>query len=193
MTTTPKALSTSIWRKRAAGLLFAAAIGLGAMWLARLPALQSVGLSALPLAIILGIVIGNTLFPRIAAPLTSGVDYAKAMVLRAGIVLFGFRLTFQDILGVGMSGIVIAVLIVASVFLLAVWLCKLLKMDAETAMLVGAGASICGAAAVMAAEPVVKAQTHKVSVAVATVVVGGTIGMFPVSYTHLTLPTKRIV
>ena len=178
MTTTPKALSTSIWRKRVAGLLFAAAIGLGAMWLARLPALQSVGLSALPLAIILGIVIGNTLLPRIAAPLTSGVDYAKAMVLRAGIVLFGFRLTFQDILGVGMSGIVIAVLIVASVFLLAVWLGKLLKMDAETAMLVGAGASICGAAAVMAAEPVVKAQTHKVSVAVATVVVGGTIGMF---------------
>ena len=56
MTTTPKALSTSIWRKRAAGLLFAAAIGLVAMWLARLPALQSVGLSALPLAIILGIV-----------------------------------------------------------------------------------------------------------------------------------------
>lgn len=178
MTTTPKALSTSIWRKRAAGLLFAAAIGLVAMWLARLPALQSVGLSALPLAIILGIVIGNTLLPRIAAPLTSGVDYAKAMVLRAGIVLFGFRLTFQDILGVGMSGIVIAVLIVASVFLLAVWLGKLLKMDAETAMLVGAGASICGAAAVMAAEPVVKAQTHKVSVAVATVVVGGTISMF---------------
>ena len=163
---------------RAPGLLFAAAIGLAAMLLARLPALQSIGLSALPLAIILGIVIGNTLFPRVAAPLGAGVDYAKAMVLRAGIVLFGFRLTFQDILGVGLSGIVIAVLIVASVFLLAVWLGKLLKMDEETAMLVGAGASICGAAAVMAAEPVVRAQAHKVSVAVATVVVGGTIGMF---------------
>ena len=79
MTTTPGASSTSIWRMRAPGLLFAAAIGLGAMGLARLPALQSVGLSALPLAIILGIVIGNTLFPRIAAPLGAGVDYAKAI------------------------------------------------------------------------------------------------------------------
>ena len=53
-------------------------------------------------------------------------------------------------------------------------------------MLIGSGASICGAAAVMAAEPVLKAQAHKVSVAVATVVVFGTIGMF--LYPFLRLP-----
>ncbi|MDO5611604.1 MAG: YeiH family protein, partial [Pseudomonadota bacterium] len=100
------------------------------------------------------------------------------MLLRAGIVLFGFRLTFQDIMDVGVAGMLIACIIVASVFVLALWFGKLLKMDGETAMLIGAGASICGAAAVMAAEPVVKAQAHKVSVAVATVVVFGTIGMF---------------
>lgn len=177
MTATPPP-SASIWRRRLPGVLFAAAIGLCAMLLARVPAIESLGMSALPLAIIIGIVIGNTMFPRIATPMGAGVDFSKAMLLRAGIVLFGFRLTFQDILGVGLGGIVIACLIVASVFLLAVWLGRLLKMDAETAMLIGAGASICGAAAVMAAEPVVKAQAHKVSVAVATVVVFGTIGMF---------------
>ncbi len=189
MTATTAASSLARWQQRAPGLLFAAAIGLGSMLAARLPALQAMGVSALPLAIVVGIVIGNTLFPRIAAPMAAGVDYAKAMLLRAGIVLFGFRLTFQDILGVGWSGIVIACVIVASVFLLAVWLGRVLKMDAETAMLVGAGASICGAAAVMAAEPVVKAQAHKVSVAVATVVVGGTVAMFlyPVLYPWLQL------
>lgn len=170
--------SAPIWKTRTAGLIFAAIIGVASMLVARIPAVQSIGLSALPLAIIVGILIGNTLFPRIALRMGPGVDYARTMLLRAGIVLFGFRLTFQDILGVGLSGIVIAVLIVASVFLLAVWLGRLLGMDRDTAMLIGSGASICGAAAVMATEPVVKAQAHKVSVAVATVVVFGTLGMF---------------
>ena len=169
---------TSLWPGRVPGLILAAAIGLAALVLARLPALQSMGMSALPLAIILGIVLGNTLFPRVSARAGAGVDYARTMLLRAGIVLFGFRLTFQDIMDVGVAGMLIACIIVASVFVLALWFGKLLRMDGETAMLIGAGASICGAAAVMAAEPVVKAQAHKVSVAVATVVVFGTIGMF---------------
>ena len=168
--------NASPWPARVPGLLFAAAIGLAAIALE--PLSRRYGMSALPLAIVLGMLLGNTLFPRITARAGAGVDYARTMLLRAGIVLFGFRLDFRDILGVGVEGIVIAVLVVGSVFVLAVWLGRLLRMDAETAMLIGAGASICGAAAVMAAEPVVRAQAHKVSVAVATVVVFGTLGMF---------------
>ncbi|MDO4708747.1 MAG: YeiH family protein [Pseudomonadota bacterium] len=171
-------MSFAVWSTRLPGLVFAASLGIAALGLARLPALQSIGLSALPLAIILGIVLGNSLFPRIAAQMGSGVDYARTMLLRAGIVLFGFRLTFQDMLSVGLHGIVLAITIVGSVFLLARWLGRALNMDEETTLLIGAGASICGAAAVMAAEPVVRAQAHKVSVAVATVVVFGTLGMF---------------
>jgi uncharacterized integral membrane protein (TIGR00698 family) len=43
---------------------------------------------------------------------------------------------------------------------------------------------MCGAAAVLATEPVVKAESHKTSVSVATVVVFGTIAMFlyPILY-----------
>lgn len=186
MTDTSAHRPASLWGLRAPGLLFAAGVGIASMLIARLPAVESLGLSALPLAIIVGIVLGNTVFPRMAGHLGAGVDYARTMLLRAGIVLFGFRLTFQDILGVGLSGIVIAVLIVISVFVLALWLGRVLGMDRDLAILIGSGASICGAAAVMAAEPVVKAQAHKVSVAVATVVVFGTVGMF--LYPFLRLP-----
>jgi uncharacterized integral membrane protein (TIGR00698 family) len=64
-------------------------------------------------------------------------------------------------------------------FLLAIQLGKrVFKLDEQTTILIGAGSSICGAAAVMATEPVIKAQAHKVSVAVATVVVFGTLSMF---------------
>ena len=45
-------------------------------------------------------------------------------------------------------------------------------------MLIGAGSAICGAAAVLAAEPVVRGRAEQVAVAVATVVVFGTVSIF---------------
>ncbi len=172
------------------GLVLAAAVAVAAMLAARLPALQALGMGALTLAIVFGIALGNSVFPAIAARSGAGVDFAKGMLLRAGIVLYGFRVTFQDIAGVGVEGVLIAITMVGSVFGLAVLLgTRVFKLDRQTAMLIGAGSAICGAAAVMATEPVVRAQAHKVSVAVATVVVFGTLGMFlyPWLYPHLGL------
>ncbi|QWP79303.1 YeiH family putative sulfate export transporter [Lysobacter sp. K5869] len=171
-------------------MALAAAIAAAAMGLAALPALQAAGLSALTLAIVLGIVVGNTAFPSIAGKVGSGVDFSKAMLLRAGIVLYGFRVTFQEIAGVGAAGLAVDIVVVAGIFCLGTWLgTRWLKLDRETSMLIGAGSAICGAAAVMATEPVVKGQAHKVSVAVATVVVFGTLGMFvyPWAYPYLGL------
>src|SRR5690606_26370403 len=152
--------------------------------------LQSMGISALTLAIVLGMVVGNTVFPSVAGHTGAGVDFSKNILLRTGIILFGFRLTFQDIAHVGWAGVLIAALMVACTFILAVQIgTRLFRLDKQTAMLIGAGSAICGAAAVMAAEPVVKGQAHKVTVAVATVVIFGTISMFayPFIYPHLGL------
>lgn len=161
------------------GLLLAGAIAAVATWAAQFPAIKSNGLSALTLAIIIGLVIGNTVYPSIASQCGSGIAFTKARLLRAGIVLYGLRLTFQDIAQVGMAGVVIDALVLSSTFLLAQWIGqKLLGMDKRTTMLVGAGASICGAAAVLATEPVAKGRAEDVAVAVATVVVFGTIGTF---------------
>ena len=178
------------WSGRAPGLALAAAIASAAMLAARLPALQALGMGALTLAIVFGIALGNSAFPAVAGRCGDGVDFAKGMLLRAGIVLYGLRITFQDIAGVGVEGVLIAVVMVGAVFSLAVLLgTRVFGLDRETSMLIGAGSAICGAAAVMAAEPVVRAQPHKVSVAVATVVVFGTTGMFlyPWLYPHLGL------
>ncbi|MFD0739756.1 YeiH family protein [Lysobacter koreensis] len=170
------------------GLLLAAVIAAVAIAVAGLPRVQGMGLSALTLAIVLGIAIGNSVFPAIAAHTAAGVDFSRSTLLRVGIVLYGFRVTFQDIAGVGVAGLLIALVVVASVFGLAVWLgTRVFKLDRETAMLIGAGSAICGAAAVMAAQPVVRGQAPQVAVAVATVVVFGTLGMFvyPWLYPHL--------
>ncbi|MBU5617505.1 YeiH family protein [Psychrobacter sp. TAE2020] len=146
-----------------------------------------IGLSSLTLAILLGMILGNTIYPKFAPNLSEGVSFAKGQVLRLAIMFYGFKLTLTEVASVGMPAVMSDALVLTSTFLITYWLgTKWLKVDKQTTLLIGAGASICGAAAVIAAEPVVKAEAHKVTIAVATVVVFGTIAMllYPFLY-HL--------
>lgn len=146
-----------------------------------------VGLSALTLAILLGMVLGNTIYANVADRLDAGVAFAKGEILRLAIMFYGFKLTLTQVSSVGMPAVMTDALVLTSTFLLTYWIgTRWLKVDKQTTLLIGSGASICGAAAVIAAEPVVKAEAHKVTIAVATVVVFGTIAMllYPFLY-HL--------
>lgn len=161
------------------GLLLSAAVAGLALWLGNIPSVAGAGFSALTLAILFGIAAGNTLYPRIASHCDAGVLWSKQYLLRLGIILYGFRLTFSQIADVGVSGIAIDILTLASTFMLACWLGqKVFGLDRQTSWLIGAGSSICGAAAVLATEPVVRAPSSKVTVAVATVVIYGTLAIF---------------
>ncbi|MCC7697266.1 YeiH family protein [Janthinobacterium sp. EB271-G4-7A] len=161
------------------GLLLSGVIAWGAIQLGKLEWMQSHGMSALTLAIMLGIVLGNSVYGRLAPTCGAGVTFSKQTLLRLGIILYGFRLTFQDIGQVGLAGIAIDALVLASTFGLAMFLgTKVFKLERNSAILIGAGSSICGAAAVMATEPVVKGRSEDVTVAVSTVVVFGTIAIF---------------
>lgn len=165
--------------KKGPGLLLSAAIALLALAVAQWSWLQAHGVSALTLAIVFGMVLGNTLYPAIDRLAGSGVAFCKSPLLRAGIVLYGLRLSFQDIANVGLRGIAADALVLSTTFTLA-WLVgtRLLRLDRNTALLIGAGSSICGAAAVMATAPVLHSRAEQVAVAVASVVVFGTLAMF---------------
>ena len=146
-----------------------------------------VGLSSLTLAILIGMVLGNTVYPNLAERLSVGVAFAKGQILRLAIMFYGFKLTLTQVSSVGLSAVMSDALVLTSTFLLTYWIgTRWLKIDKQTTLLIGSGASICGAAAVIAAEPVVKAEAHKVTIAVATVVVFGTVAMllYPFLY-HL--------
>ena len=161
------------------GLALAAALAAFAIFLSRLPFSTQAGLSALTYAIVTGLVIGNSVYPRLARHTAPGVLFAKGNLLRFGVALYGFRLTFQQVASVGIAGVLTDITVLCSTFLLAVWLGrKAFGLDRDTSMLIGAGSSICGAAAVLATEPVLKPADSKVAVAVATVVVFGTLAMF---------------
>ena len=155
-------------------VLAAVAIRLGAAgWL------PAHGMTALTVAIVLGILLGNTVYPFLAASSGTGVLFSKQTLLRAGVILYGLRLTLHDIGQVGMSGVLIDAVLLSSTFALALFLgTRLFGLDRETSMLIGAGNAICGAAAVMATEPLLRARSEQVTVAISTVVVFGTVAIF---------------
>ncbi|PLR52360.1 YeiH family protein [Chimaeribacter arupi] len=150
-----------------------------ALWVSRFDGVAALGLGALTLAILAGIVVGNTVYPRLQTAGNPGVIFAKQRLLRLGIILYGFRLTFQEVAAVGATGWLIDFLTLSSTFLLACWLGRrVFGLDHATTWLIGAGSSICGAAAVMATGPVAKADAGKTAIAVATVVLYGTLAIF---------------
>lgn len=161
------------------GLLLSGALAIIAIRLGGLGWLQAHGMSALTVAIVLGILLGNTIYPTIAAGSTAGVLFSKQTLLRAGVILYGLRLTLHDIGEVGATGVLIDAVLLSSTFALAYFLgTRVFGLDRQTSMLIGAGNAICGAAAVMATEPLLRAKAEKVTVAVSTVVVFGTLAIF---------------
>ncbi|MBB4843266.1 putative integral membrane protein (TIGR00698 family) [Paucibacter oligotrophus] len=167
------------WQRLLPGLGLAALLAALALGLAEIAWLSEHGLSALSLAIVLGMALGHTVYPRIAARSGAGVDLSKGLLLRLGIVLYGLRLTLQDLGQVGLAGLLIDSLVLGSTFGLAYLLgTRWLGLDRATSLLIGAGSSICGAAAVLAAGPVLRARAEQLTVAVATVVVFGTLAIF---------------
>ena len=161
------------------GLLGCAALAMAAIELEKFSWFSAHGFSALTMAMLLGMLIGNTIYRSFGEYAGSGVAFSKQHFLRAGVVLYGLRLTLQDIGHVGVAGVMIDASVLVSTFAWAWFIgTKLLKLDHQTAMLVGAGSAICGAAAVMATEPVLKARAEKVTVAISTVVVFGTLAIF---------------
>jgi uncharacterized integral membrane protein (TIGR00698 family) len=161
------------------GLVLSAVLALLAIRVGTFGWFQAHGMSALTVAIILGIVLGNTLYPTFATQSDAGVVFSKQTLLRAGVILYGLRLTLHDIGQVGIAAVLIDALLLTSTFALATWLgTRFCGLDRSTAMLIGAGSAICGAAAVMATEPILRARAEQVTVAISTVVVFGTVAIF---------------
>lgn len=161
------------------GLWLVLMIALAALYLSQLSFLVHLGISPLLVGIALGMFYGNTLRSQVPDAWVPGIVFSTKHLLRLAIVLYGFRVTFQQIAEVGMPGLLVDFVVLASTLLLGTWAgVRLFRLDKETAVLCSAGSAICGAAAVLATEPVVRAESHKAAIAVATVVLFGTIAMF---------------
>ena len=139
---------------------------------------RALSLSPLVVGIVIGMVYANTLRPGLPGDWTPGISFCSKRILRTGIVLYGFRLSFQDVAAVGLPAVIVDAIVVAGTIGLGLAVGRLLKMDRETALLTSCGSAICGAAAVMGVDGAIRPQSYKTAVAVSTVVIFGTIAMF---------------
>ena len=172
------------------GILLIVLFSFSAFYIAEFEFVKSLSLSPLIVGIILGMLYANSLRNKLPETWVPGIKFCSKQILRTGVVLYGFKLTFQQVLAIGLPAITADLIIVAGTLLLGIVLGKLLKVDSETALMTATGSAICGAAAVLGAEPVVKCEAHKTAVAVSTVVIFGTLSMFlyPILYRSGLMP-----
>lgn len=166
------------------GILLIALFSFAAFYIAEIPFVKKLSFSPLIVGIILGMLYANSLRNKLPETWVPGIKFCTKQILRAGIVLYGFRLTLTQVVEVGLPAIVIDSVIVIGTIFLGIGFGRVLKMDKDTSLMTATGSAICGAAAVLGAEPVVKCESHKTAIAVSTVVIFGTISMFlyPIMY-----------
>jgi uncharacterized integral membrane protein (TIGR00698 family) len=101
--------------------------------------------------------------------------------------LYGCRVSFQQIASVGTQALILDVLVVCSTLVIGYWAGrKILKLDRDLSILISVGSAICGAAAVLAIEDILKSEPYKATVAIGTVVLFGTTSMFLYPFLHHT-------
>lgn len=166
------------------GILLIAVFSVVAYFVASVEAVKALALSPLIIGIVIGMLFANTVGKMMPSDWMPGLKFCTKQILRTGIVLYGFRLTLTDVMQVGLPAVVVDIIVITVTIFLGIFLGKMLKMDADTAIMTATGSAVCGAAAVLGAEPVVKCESHKTAVAVSTVVIFGIISMFlyPIMY-----------
>ncbi|KAG1471684.1 hypothetical protein G6F57_011295 [Rhizopus arrhizus] len=177
--------TTTPWRDKLNGVLFVGLMAGAVMQLADLPAIRQLGFSPLVVGLVCGMLYGTFLRGTMPADWGVGVNFTARRLLRSAAAFYGSNLSLQQIAAVGLPGLAVSVAVVLGTLLIGTVVGqRMLGLDRATAMLTAAGRAICGAAAVLAVAPPLRAAPHKSAVAVATVVLFGTLSMFlyPILY-----------
>ena len=128
-------------------------------------------LSPLLIALGLGALVANS--PAARRPVVAEHGRATRFLLRLGVAALGLQLPFGDILGIGPAGLVVIAATVAVTFRATLALGRRLDLDEGFVVLLAAGFSICGAAAIAGVQDSVRAKDKFVALAVAMVTIFG--------------------
>ncbi len=111
---------------------------------------------------------------------TSGITFSSKKLLRAAIILYGLRLNINIILGEGLEFLIKDTVIIAFAVLSMIALARLFKADFNLSLLLGVGTGVCGAAAIAAVAPIIKAKDEETGISVGIIALIGTV--FSISY-----------
>ncbi|KWX80237.1 hypothetical protein AMQ84_04450 [Paenibacillus riograndensis] len=135
----------------------------------------------LVLAILFGMIWRAVL--GVPSHLTHGISFTSKRLLRYGIILLGMRLSLKDIIQAGPRVVLISIISIVFTIFTVYGLARIFKIESRLGLLTACGTAICGAAAVVAISPQIKANDDETAISAATVAILGTI--FTLAYTFL--------
>ena len=148
------------------GVLLITLFSCAAFYIGDMGFVKSLSFSPMIVGIILGMLYANSLRNNLPETWVPGIQFCSKRILRIGIILYGFRLTFQNVVEVGIPAICIDAIIVTVTICGGVLIGRLMKMDRGIALLTSVGSGICGAAAILGTESAIKVKPYKTAVAV---------------------------
>lgn len=118
-----------------------------------------------------GIVIGVLISSRLRRypVLAPGIGYAKGFVLQLAVVVLGSQLSLHQVVHVGVGSLPVMLGTLAVCLALAFLLGRRLGIDRDLRTLIGVGTGICGASAIAAVSPVIRAKSNDVAYAISTI------------------------
>jgi len=156
------------------GLLAATAIaGLSRFTVGLLPG----PIADVSVALLLGLVVSQATDSR-RHLLRPGSTFASQVLLRAGIVLLGARLSLAQIASIGLPAAVVVAVTMSVVFAVVLVGARAARIDGTLAVLLAVGTAVCGNSAIIATAPVIGARGREVAYAVATITLFGTAAIF---------------
>ena len=162
------------------GLILALVIAFAGQFLSQWIGVDLMGLpkspiSAIMMAILLGILIRNTLtLPDAVQP---GIRFGLVRVLRLGIVLLGIRLSLGEAGAIGLQSLPVIIGAVAAALVIVTYLARRVGLSGRLGTLIAVGTSICGATAIVATAPAIGAKDDEVSYSVACITLFGVVAM----------------
>lgn len=128
------------------------------------------------IAIIIGIIISNTLHPS-KEVFGKGIKLGLGKFLKIAIVFLGAGVSFREIAGLGGKGLVVIVVLIVFVFGFTMLLGKKLNVSLRKKILIAIGVCICGNTAIVTAAPLIDAEEEEVAMAVGIVTLFGVFGV----------------
>lgn len=113
----------------------------------------------------------------------SGITFSSKILLRLAIILYGLRLNINTVINDGLALLIRDAFVIIFAILLMIWLAKVIKADGTISLLAGVGTGVCGAAAIAAVAPIVKAKDEDTAISIGMIALIGTI--FSIIYTMI--------
>ncbi|UOF88604.1 putative sulfate exporter family transporter [Fodinisporobacter ferrooxydans] len=161
------------------GIAFTCVIAAIGMSLAGLPFFDRLG--SMVTAILIAVVYRQ--FFGYPEAIQSGIQFSAKKILRYAIVLFGFKLNIDTILHNGLGLLARDAITIVFAIGFTMLFARLLKADRSMSLLLGIGTGVCGAAAIAAVSPILKAKGEDTAITVGIIALMGTI--FTIVYTIL--------